>query len=314
MPMLSTSSAYPRDLVGCADQPQRVEWPNRARIAVQFVLNYEEGAENCILHGDAASETFLSEIVGAVPFVGARHLSMESLYEYGSRVGVWRILDVFRDRQLPLTIFAVAMALERNQRVAEVALKDGHEICSHGYRWINYHGIPEQVEREHLQRAIEIQTRITGTRPLGWYTGRTSENTRKLVIEEGGFLYDSDDYSDDLPFWSKDASHPHLIVPYTLDANDMRFATVQGFNTADHFYCYLKDAFDVLRAEGRHTPRMMSVGLHCRLIGRPGRIGALTRFLDYITAFDDVWVARRIDIARRWAEQVPFAATPSAGS
>lgn len=306
-PMSSPTTAYPRDLIGYGDRPPIVKWPGNARIAVQFVLNYEEGAENSILHGDAASETFLSEIVGAVPFVGARHLSMESLYEYGSRVGVWRILDAFRQRRLPLTMFAVAMALERNPHVAEVALKDGHEICSHGYRWINYHGVPEDTEREHMQRAIEIHKRITGERPLGWYTGRTSANTRRLVSEEGGFLYDSDDYSDDLPFWSTQVPRPHLVVPYTLDVNDMRFATPQGFNTGEHFYSYLKDTFDALYAEGRHTPRMMSVGLHCRIVGRPGRIGALTKFLDYIAAFDDVWIARRIDIARLWAQQFPWA-------
>ncbi len=216
---------YPRDLVGYGPEPPHARWPGQARVAVQFVLNYEEGGENCVLHGDPASETFLSEIIGAAPFPGARHMSMESIYEYGSRVGVWRILDLFRERQVPITVFAVAMALARHPKVAEVALKDGHEICSHGLRWINYHGVPEDIERAHMQEAIAIQQRITGERPLGWYTGRTSENTRRLVAEEGGFLYDADDYSDELPFWSKLVEKPHLVVPYTLDANDMRFAT-----------------------------------------------------------------------------------------
>ncbi len=296
---------YPRDMLGYGPTPPRLRWPGDARIAVQFVLNYEEGAENSVLHGDQASETFLSEIVGAAPYPGARHMSMESLYEYGSRVGVWRVLETFRARGLPLTMFAVALALERNPLVAEVALKDGHEICSHGLRWINYHGVPEQIEREHMARAIEIQTRIAGARPLGWYTGRTSENTRRLVAEEGGFVYDSDDYSDDLPFWSRVVDKPHLVVPYTLDANDMRFATPQGFNTGEDFYRYLRDSFDALHAEGGTTPRMMSVGLHCRIIGRPGRIGALARFLDHVTRHDGVWIARRIDIARAFTAQVP---------
>lgn len=300
-----TTSSYPRDLIGYGSQPPHIRWPGDARVAVQFVLNYEEGAENSVLHGDAASETFLSEIVGALPYPGARHISMESLYEYGSRVGVWRLLSLFRERRMPITLFAVAMALERNPRVAEAALRDGHEICSHGLRWINYHGVAEDVEREHMERAIEIQTRICGERPLGWYTGRTSENTRRLVAEDGGFVYDADDYSDDLPFWSRVVDRPHLVVPYTLDANDMRFATPQGFNTGDHFFQYLRDSFDALYAEGAETPRMMSIGLHCRLIGKPGRIGGLTKFLDHVAAHDKAWIARRIDIARSFAAQVP---------
>jgi allantoinase len=304
--MTHERDAYPRDMIGYGPEPPRVRWPNDARVVVQFVLNYEEGSENAILHGDAASETFLSEIIGALPFPGARHMSMESLFEYGSRVGVWRVLDAFRERGLPLTMFAVAMALERNPRAAEVVLKDGHDICSHGYRWINYHGVPEDIEREHMARAIEIQTRITGERPIGWYTGRTSENTRRLVAEEGGFLYDSDDYSDELPFWSRQIDKPHLVIPYTLDANDMRFSTPQGFNTGDHFFSYLKDSFDTLYAEGETLPRMMSIGLHCRLIGRPGRIAGLKRFLDYVQGFDRVWIARRSDIARHWIKQFPW--------
>ncbi len=302
-----THDDYPRDMIGYGPNPPHAQWPDGARVAVQFVLNYEEGGENCVLHGDPASEIFLSEIVGAVPFEGARHMNMESIYEYGSRVGVWRVLGLFREREIPITVFAVAMALERNPRVAEVALKDGHEICSHGLRWINYHGVPIEVEREHLHRAIEIQTRVAGERPLGWYTGRTSENTRKLVVEEGGFLYDADDYSDDLPFWGRFVDKPHLIVPYTLDNNDMRFATPQGFNCGDQFFTYLKDAFDTLYAEGLTRPRMMSVGLHCRLVGRPGRFQALRRFIDYVRSHDDVWFARRIDIARHWREYHPAA-------
>ncbi|MCK4866399.1 MAG: allantoinase PuuE, partial [Alphaproteobacteria bacterium] len=288
--------------------PPKANWPGGARVAVQFVMNYEEGGENCILHGDKASEAFLSEIVGAQPWEGQRHMSMESIYEYGSRVGVWRLLDLFRTRQIPITLFAVAMALDRNQLVAETALANGHEICSHGYRWIDYRSTPVDVEREHMHKAIEIITRIAGERPLGWYTGRTSANTRRLVAEEGGFLYDADDYSDDLPFWSREVDTPHLIVPYTLDANDMRFAALQGFNSGDQFYAYLRDAFDTLYAEGAETPRMMSIGLHCRLVGRPGRLAALARFIDYVQSHDRVWFARRIDIARHWREHHPWAA------
>lgn len=297
---------YPRDMIGYGEQPPNAAWPGGARVAVQFVLNYEEGGENCVLHGDHASETFLSEIIGALPFTGARHMSMESIYEYGSRVGVWRILDLFRAREIPITVFAVAMALQRHPHVAERAMKDGHEICSHGLRWINYHGMPIELEREHMARAIEIQSRVTGERPLGWYTGRTSENTRWLVAEEGGFLYDADDYSDDLPFWSRMVGKPHLVVPYTLDCNDMRFATPQGFNTGDQFFTYLKDAFDALYDEGARTPRMMSIGLHCRLIGRPGRFRALQRFVDYVQGHDHVWCARRVDIARHWIATHPW--------
>jgi putative urate catabolism protein len=302
------SSDYPRDLIGYGPNPPKANWPGGARVAVQFVMNYEEGGENCILHGDKASEAFLSEIVGAQPWEGQRHMSMESIYEYGSRVGVWRLLDLFRTRQIPITVFAVAMALDRNQPVAETALADGHEICSHGYRWIDYRSTPVDVEREHMHKAIEIITRIAGERPLGWYTGRTSANTRRLVAEEGGFLYDADDYSDDLPFWSREVDTPHLIVPYTLDANDMRFAAPQGFNSGDQFHAYLRDAFDTLYAEGAETPRMMSIGLHCRLAGRPGRLAALARFIDYARSHDRVWFARRVDIARHWRKHHPWAA------
>ena len=296
---------YPRDMVGYGQKRPRVTWPNGSKVAVQFVLNYEEGAENSILHGDRASEIFLSEIIGAAPFEGARHMSIESIYEYGSRVGVWRILDLFRSRKVPITLFAVAMAMQRNPLVIEQALKDGHEIASHGYRWINYHGMPKSEEMVHMKKAIEIHEDICGERPFGWYTGRTSENTRELVSEEGGFIYDADDYSDDVPFWSKQVKKPHLIVPYTLDTNDMRFATAQGFNTADHFSDYLIDAFDTLYSEGDISPKMMSVGLHCRLVGRPARFKGLVKFLDHILSCEKVWIAKRIDIARHWIEKFP---------
>ena len=299
------TSDYPRDLIGYADNRPNARWPNGARVAVQIVVNYEEGGENCVLHGDAASETFLSEIVGAVPFVGARHMSMESLYEYGSRVGVWRLLRLFRERQIPITVFGVAMAMERNPAPIEAALKDGHEICSHGYRWINYHGMPKEEEREHMQRAIEIHSRVTGERPLGWYTGRTSAYTRDLVAEEGGFFYDADDYSDDLPFWSRVVDKPHLVVPYTLDTNDMRFLAPQGFNSGEQYFNYMKDAFDTHYEEGAERPSMMSVGLHCRAIGKPARFQALKRFIDYVQSHDKVWFARRVDIARHWREHHP---------
>jgi putative urate catabolism protein len=300
---------YPRDLIGYGPTPPQAGWPGGARLAVQFVLNYEEGGESSILHGDPASESFLSEIVGARPWQGERHMSMESIYEYGARVGVWRLLELFRRKEIPLTLFAVAMAVERNPAVAEAAMKAGHEICSHGYRWIDYRDVPEEIEREHLAKAIQIQTRITGERPLGWYTGRTSVNTRRLVVEDGGFLYDSDDYNDDLPYWTMVAGQPHLVVPYTLDANDMRFATPQGFNAGDQFFNYLRDSFDTLYSEGETTPRMMSVGLHCRLIGRPGRIKALERFMDHALSHQDVWFCRRIDIARHWRERFPAPAS-----
>ena len=298
---------YPRDLIGYRGQPPHANWPNKARIAVQFVLNYEEGAENCVLHGDPASEMFLSEIIGAQPFDGRRHLSMESIYEYGSRAGVWRILELFRSREVPLTVFAVAMAMERHPEVIEACLKAGHEIASHGYRWINYDGFSESLEREHMERAIEIHQRVTGQKPAGWYTGRTSEHTRRLVAQYDHFEYDADDYSDDLPFWSRiETQRPHLVVPYTLDTNDMRFATPQGFHTGEQFYQYLKDAFDVLYAEGESSPKMLSIGLHCRLIGRPARFQALQQFLDYALSHEQVWIPRRIDIARHWLTEHPY--------
>jgi allantoinase len=299
------TAPYPRDLVGYGARPPKANWPGGARIAVQFVMNYEEGGENCVLHGDAASESFLSDMIGTPALKGQRHMSMESLYEYGSRVGVWRLLDLFKRKDIPLTVFAVAMAMERNPAVVEAALEAGHELCSHGYRWINYQDIPEDVEREHLMAAIDIHRRMIGDRPLGWYTGRTSPNTRRLVAEEGGFLYDADDYNDDLPFWTHVEGREHLVVPYTLECNDMRFAAPQGFNAGDQFFNYLRDAFDVMYREGAETPRMMSIGLHCRIVGRPGRIASLERFIDHARSHEDVWFCRRVDIARHWREHHP---------
>lgn len=292
-----------RDYAGYGEHPPDPRWPGGARLAVQIVLNYEEGGENCILNGDEGSETFLSEIIGARKYVGARHMSMESIYEYGSRAGVWRLLRLFRSYDIPVTVFAVALALKKYPAIAEAFLRDGHEIASHGWRWIDYDGIDEATEREHMRLAIDTLRQITGERPLGWYTGRTSANTRRLVAEDGGFLYDADDYSDDLPFWVSVAGKRQLVVPYTLDANDMRFASAQGFNSGEQFYAYLKDAFDVLYAEGETAPKMMSVGLHCRLAGRPGRAAALERFLQYLRSHDKVWICRRIDIARHWHAQ-----------
>ena len=294
---------YPRDMIGYGRQTPDPQWPGNARIAVQFVVNYEEGGENCILHGDKASEAFLSEIVGAPALEGVRHMNMESIYEYGSRAGFWRLHRIFTGRGIPVTVFGVAMALERNPDAVAGMLEADWEIASHGYRWIDYQYISEAEEREHLVHAIEIHTRVTGSRPLGWYTGRTSPDTRQLVLEDGGFLYDTDSYADDLPYWVEGVNDkPHLVIPYTLDANDMRFATNQGFNSGDQFFTYLKDTFDTLYAEGETAPKMMSVGLHCRLAGRPGRAAALARFLDYVQSQDRVWICRRLDIARHWHE------------
>ncbi len=295
----------PRNLTGYGANPPQADWPGGARLALQFVLNFEEGGENSLLNGDRASEAFLSEIIGAEPLEGTRHISMESIYDYGSRVGVWRLLNLFDRKQIPLTVFAVARAAEQNPDVIKAMINSGHEIASHGYRWINYQFIDESLEREHIRKAVSILEEITGKKPVGWYTGRTSPNTRRLVAEEGDFLYDSDAYDDDLPYWQDVNGKSVLIVPYTLDANDMRFATLQGFNSGTQFFDYLKDTFDVLYAEGERTPRMMSVGLHCRLAGRPGRIAALTKILDYILSFDDVWVCRREDIARHWHDVHP---------
>ncbi len=305
-PVAGIGTDYPRDLVGYGPNPPDPRWPGGARVALQFVLNYEEGAENNVLHGDEGSETFLSEIIGAQSFIGARHMSMESLYEYGSRAGVWRLLRLFAQRQLPLTVFAVGMAAARNPDVIAAMAGQGHEIASHGWRWINYHGVDEETERAHMRLAMQALQRITGAAPLGWYTGRTSENTRRLVVEHGGLLYDADSYSDDLPYWETVEGKAHLVVPYTLDTNDMRFATQQGFNSGEQFFQYLKDAFDVLYAEGETSPKMLSVGLHCRLAGRPARTAALARFLDYVQKHDRVWVCRRVDIARHWIAQHPY--------
>ena len=315
---MSNYEHYPRDLIGYGRTPPHPQWPGKARIALQFVLNYEEGAENSVLHGDAASETFLSEMIGAAAFP-ARHLSMESIYEYGSRAGLWRLLRMFEERRLPLTVFGVSMALKRNPEAVAAFQELGHEIACHGLRWISYQDMDEATEREHMREAVQIIRELTGSAPQGWYTGRDSPNTRKLVVEHGGFRYDADYYGDDLPFWGKvaytdaagmPAVQPQLIVPYTLDTNDMRFAAMQGFNSGTQFFDYLKDAFDVLYAEGDpnglNQPKMLSVGLHCRLVGRPGRAAALARFLDYVQRHEQVWITRRIDIAEHWHATHPY--------
>jgi allantoinase len=300
---------YPRDLIGYGRNPPHAQWPGKAKIAVQFVLNYEEGGENSVLHGDKASEQFLSEIIGAAAFE-ARHLSMESIYEYGSRAGVWRILREFEKRKLPLTVFGVSMALERHPELTQAFVDLGHEIACHGWRWIHYQHMDEATEREHMRIGMDIIKKMTGAAPQGWYTGRDSPNTRRLVADHGGFLYDSDYYGDDLPFYTdvtktNGETVSHLVVPYTLDSNDMRFASPQGFNTGEHFFQYLKDSFDVLYAEGEEAPKMLSIGMHCRLLGRPGRMRSLQKFLDYIESHDRVWVCRRVDIAKHWLETHP---------
>ncbi|UOD50991.1 allantoinase PuuE [Orrella daihaiensis] len=305
-----SATHYPRDLIGYGRNPPQAQWPNNARVAVQFVLNYEEGAENAILHGDAGSEQFLSELFNPAAYP-ARHLSMESIYEYGSRVGVWRILREFERRNLPLTVFGVSMALERHPEVTQAFTEANHEIACHGWRWIHYQNVDEATEREHMRIGMEIIQNLTGQRALGWYTGRDSPNTRRLVADYGGFEYDSDYYGDDLPFWfnvtkSDGSTAEQLVVPYTLDCNDMRFSMPQGFSHGDEFFEYLRDAFDVHYAQGAEHPSMMSIGLHCRLIGRPGRFKALQRFLDHIEKHDRVWIARRIDIARHWKKVHPF--------
>ena len=308
---------YPRDLIGYGRSVPHARWPGQARIALQFVLNYEEGGENNVLHGDPASETFLSEIIGATAFP-MRHMSMESLYEYGSRAGLWRLLRLFEERKLPLTVFGVAMALQRNPEAVSAFQQLGHEIACHGLKWISFQNVDEATERAHMAEAVQILRELTGAAPQGWYTGRDSPNTRRLVLEHGGFVYDADHYGDDLPFWQQvaysdaegnPASKAQLIVPYTLDTNDMRFAAMQGFNSGTQFFDYLKDAFDVLYAEGDPSgldqPKMLSIGLHCRIVGRPGRAAALARFLDYVQSHEHVWVARRIDIARHWIATHP---------
>jgi putative urate catabolism protein len=311
------NKGYPRDLIGYGNKPPHPRWPQGARIALQFVLNYEEGAENCVLHGDEASETFLSEIIGAQAYP-MRHMSMESLFEYGSRAGLWRVLRAFEARKIPLTIFGVAMAMQRNPEAVAAFRELGHEIAAHGLRWINYQQVDEHIERAHMQEAVAIIREMTGSAPLGWYTGRDSPNTRRLVVEHGGFMYDSDSYADDLPYWTEVSrlrdgivqQTPHLVVPYTLDTNDMRFAAVQGFNSGTQFFHYLRDAFDTLYKEGDPTglnaPKMLSIGLHPRLIGRPARIASLERFLDYVLEHDYVWICRRVDIARHWISTHPY--------
>ncbi len=306
---------YPRDLRGYGRTPPQPHWPGQARVALQFVLNFEEGGENSVLHGDAGSEQFLSEMFNPAAYA-ARHLSMEGIYEYGARVGVWRLLREFERRGLPLTVFGVGMALERNPEATAAFVELGHEIASHGWRWIHYQNLDESVEREHMARAMEAIARLTGDRErrlhgAGWYTGRDSPATRRLVADFGGFAYDSDYYGDDLPFWlhvrkSDGSLAPQLVVPYTLDCNDMRFALPQGFSHGEPFFQYLKDAFDLHYAEGQERPAMMSIGMHCRLLGRPGRMRALQRFLDHVQAHERVWIARRIDIARHWAQRHPF--------
>ena len=296
-----------RDFIGYGDKIPYAQWPHGSRIAVQFVINYEEGGENCILHGDSSSEKFLSEIVGAEALKGVRHMNMESMYEYGSRVGFWRLLRLFQEREIPATIFGVAMAMEKNSHAIEAAMKLEWEIASHGYRWIDYQYFKKEVEQEHLERAIEIHKKVTGEAPLGWYTGRTSPQSRILTAEYGKFLYNADSYADELPYWENIKNcQPQLIVPYTLDANDMRFATNQGFNSGEQFFSYLKDSFDYLYMEGEQLPKMMSVGLHCRLVGRPGRIASLARFIDYILSKEKVWICKRVDIARHWRKTHPY--------
>ena len=302
--LIESLSHYPRNMTGYGSKSTHPQWPNKARIALQFVLNYEEGGENCILHGDKASEAFLSEIVGAKPYDGVRHMSMESLYEYGSRVGVWRILGLFREFEIPITVFAVAMAIARNRELADYLVEESYDICAHGFRWIDYQFIDEETEREHMEMCISLLKDVLVERPIGWYTGRNSPNTRRLVIEEGGFLYDSDSYDDDLPYWveGKSEKDKHLVIPYTLDVNDMRFATPQGFNSGDQFFNYLKDSFDALYLEGSTHPKMMSIGMHARILGRPGRIMAMRKFLEYVRTFHDVWFCTRKQIADHWYE------------
>ena len=296
---------YPRDMVGYGAKKLKVKWPNNARIALQIVLNYEEGAENCVLHGDKHSEVFLSEIIGAQPVKG-RHINMESLYEYGSRSGFWRLHKLFQEKKIPITIFGVGMALEKNPEICKAIKDANYEVASHGWRWIDYQNVKKSEEKKHMKLVIKKIKEIFGERPLGWYTGRCSPNTRDLVFEEGGFLYDSDSYSDDLPYWEIRKKKKQLIIPYTLDNNDMRFVANQGFNTGDHFFTYLKDSFDALYEEGKTNPKMMSVGLHCRLVGRPGRIQSLKRFLEYVLSHEDVWICKRIDIAKHWIKNYPI--------
>ncbi|EKV28682.1 Uricase (urate oxidase) [Caenispirillum salinarum AK4] len=304
---MTAAAPYPRDLIGYGRTPPHADWPGGARLALQIVLNYEEGGEACILHGDSHAEAYLQEVPGIAPLEGVRNIQVESMYEYGARAGFWRLMRLFEERGIPVTVYAVAMALARNPDAAAAIREAGHEAASHGLRWIDYQAVPEDVERAHIAEAIRLHTEVMGERPLGWYTGRVSPNTRRLVAEAGGFLYDADSYADDLPYWEAvpGVAEPQLIVPYTLDNNDMKFSVLNGFASGEDFYAYLRDAFDVLYAEGADTPKMMSVGLHCRLAGRPGRMKALMRFLDHVQAHDRVWITRRVDIARHWRERHP---------
>jgi putative urate catabolism protein len=292
-------------MVGYGSEPPHPQWPGDARIAVEFVINYEEGAENTILHGDAASESLLTEFGFAMPRVGERYLPVESMYEFGSRVGFWRLHRLFTERQVPVTVFAVAMALERNPDAAITMRDAGWDIASHGYRWIDHHGMPEDEEREHIRRLVEIHERLLGSRPLGHFLGRRSENTVRLVAEEGGFRYTQDSYADELPYWIVESGRPLLVVPYTADVNDHRFTTSPGFDWGEPFFQYARDAFDVLYAEGARKPRMMAIGLHSRLVGRPGRFGALERFVEHVQSHEGVWLCRGIDIAEHWRAKFP---------
>ncbi len=301
-----TSQSYPRDLIGYGRTPPFADWPDGARLALQIVVNYEEGGERNILHGDAESECYLQEVVGIPALRGVRDIEVESVYEYGSRAGLWRLLRLFENYGIPITVYAVATALQRHREAAAAMVEAGHEIASHGLKWIDYQFVEEAVERAHMRQAIDILAAVTGSRPQGWYTGRVSPQTRRLVAEEGGFLYDADSYADDLPYWEVVEGKPQLIVPYTLDNNDMKFGTPQGFSTGEDFFAYLRDAFDVLYEEGADRPKMMSVGLHCRLAGRPGRLKGLRRFLDHVMTHEKVWICRRVDIARHWRQRHPF--------
>lgn len=296
--------AYPRDLIGYGQFPPHPKWPNQAKIAVQFVLNYEEGGENCVLHGDEQSEVFLSEIIGAQAYP-ERHISMESMYEYGSRAGFWRLYNLFQRYNLPITVFGVTMALQRNPEAVAAMQEANWEIASHAMRWIHFQDMPEAQEKKMINAAVQLHQAITGSKPSGWYTGRTSPNTLKLIADRDDILYCADSYADDLPYYDNHYSKPLLMVPYTLDTNDMRFATPQGFNSGEQFYQYLKDAFDVLYAEGEVAPKMLSIGLHCRIIGRPARMAALQRFIEYVQSHDQVWCCTREQIALHWKEQFP---------
>ncbi len=301
------TTVYPRDMVGYGANPPHPQWPGDARIALQIVMNYEEGSEYSIPDGDNHSETYLWEVPGASMGPGNRDLIVESVYEYGSRAGFWRLMRLFADRNIKITVFGAALALERNPEAADAIVGAGYDVCCHGWRWIGYHLLGEEEEREHIQRAIKSLIKTTGSRPLGWYCRYApSLNTRSLIVEEGGFLYDSDAYNDDLPYWVEVEEKPHLVIPYTLDNNDMKFSVAPGFNTGDDFFTYLKDAFDVLYEEGEIAPKMMSVGLHTRLAGRPGRTAALARFLDYVQKHDKVWICRRIEIAEHWIKHHPY--------